>query len=64
MRLFLAFVAVVFLPEVAEACTVCPLGSERNGQAYIVAGVLVSVVQFTAAGVLVYWLRKNNRREA
>jgi|GEM_PF-1385542 len=54
-------VLVVLLPEIAEACTVCPLGSERNGHAYLIAGVLVSSVQLVAGISLVLWVRRKNR---
>ena len=44
----------------AEACTVCPLGSGRNADAYLWAGLLVSAVQCVGIGSLVYWVRKRN----
>jgi len=62
----LAVVAVLIalVPDVADACTVCPLGSERNGHAYLIAGILVSSVQLVAGISLVLWVRRRNRTAA
>lgn len=64
VHVFAALLLALVLPGVAEACTVCPLGSARNGQAYLIAGVLVSAVQLTAGVSLVLWVRRQNRRSA
>ena len=45
----------------AEACTVCPLGSGRNADAYLWAGLLVSLVQCVGIGSLVVWVRRRNQ---
>jgi hypothetical protein len=64
--LSIAVAALLFalVPKVAEACTVCPLGSERNGHAYLLAGILVSSVQLVAGISLVLWVRRQNRPPA
>ncbi|MEB3204946.1 MAG: hypothetical protein VKP57_09625 [Candidatus Sericytochromatia bacterium] len=65
-NLALAVAALLFslVPGIAEACTVCPLGSERNGHAYLIAGILVSSVQLVAGISLVLWVRRQNRPAA
>lgn len=58
-----AVCAVVLLaPDLAHACSVCPLGSGRTGKAYLITGLLISATQLIAVGSLVWWWRRRVRQ--
>jgi len=63
LALVAAGLTALVAPEVAQACTVCPLGSGQTGKTYLITGLLISVTQMASLGTLVWWWRRRLRKE-
>lgn len=58
----LALLALLAVPEAAQACSVCSAGGEDNRAAFIWTTVALSVLPLAMIGGLVLWLVRQARR--
>lgn len=61
MRIALAAVLLVVLPEAALACSVCYGGETESRTAFILTTVLLSVLPPALVGSLVWWIWRQVR---
>ena len=57
----LLVVAIVLLPELAAACSVCTTGSSESAGTFLAMTIFMTTLPFAAVGAVIFFLRRRFR---